>query len=103
MIGIVKKLAVLLALVVSVTYVVTSGWIWQNQESLFLYPDSRMGRTPKEYLGMAYQDLSLTTRDGVRLHGWSISPQDEKAIWVLYCHGNSGNVSHRVNWPGSSM
>ena len=95
MIRLVKRLFVLLGLIVSVTYVVTCGWIWRNQESLFLYPDKRMSRTPKD-VGLDYQDMYLQSADGVRLHGWSIPPREETAMWVLYCHGNSGNVSHRL-------
>jgi hypothetical protein len=36
------------------------------------------------------------TSDGVRLNGWCISAQDPIAA-ILVCHGNAGNISHRLD------
>lgn len=41
------------------------------------------------------EDVWMRTRDGVRIHAlWFPQPGADGA--VLYCHGNAGNVSHRV-------
>jgi fermentation-respiration switch protein FrsA (DUF1100 family) len=31
----------------------------------------------------------------VKLHGWYVPAADERAV-LLFCHGNAGNISHRV-------
>jgi len=48
---------------------------------------------------MVYEELTLRTEDGCRVHAWFIPVSDERAtagVTVLMCHGNSGNISHRL-------
>jgi fermentation-respiration switch protein FrsA (DUF1100 family) len=40
--------------------------------------------------------MRFTTRDGVSLHGWFIPSPDTESV-VLFCHGNAGNISHRLD------
>lgn len=40
------------------------------------------------------QDVWLTTRDGVKLHGWWLRSEGS-ALATLFLHGNAGNVTHR--------
>ena len=43
------------------------------------------------------QDVSFTTSDGVRLHGWLFAaPAEAGAPLLLYCHGNAGNITERA-------
>jgi fermentation-respiration switch protein FrsA (DUF1100 family) len=46
--------------------------------------------------GLAYQDVWFRSCDGTRLHGWYV-PRDNPRAVVLYCHGNSGNITHRAD------
>jgi fermentation-respiration switch protein FrsA (DUF1100 family) len=47
-------------------------------------------------LGLAHEELELRAEDGVRLHGWFLPVKDSR--WtVLLCHGNGGNISHRLD------
>jgi len=41
------------------------------------------------------EDVWLTARDGVKLHGWYASPPEAR-LATLFLHGNAGNVTHRV-------
>lgn len=41
------------------------------------------------------EDAWITTRDGVKLHGWFVGTPDAK-LATLFLHGNAGNVTHRV-------
>ena len=41
------------------------------------------------------EDVWFTASDGVKLHGWFISAPGSHAV-VLWCHGNAGNVIHRL-------
>ena len=63
-------------------------------DKVFIYfPERELNASPAEH-GLAYDDASLTTEDGVRLHGWFVPGQGE--ITWLWFHGNAGNISHRL-------
>jgi len=51
-------------------------------------------------VGRPFEDVYFNASDGTRLNAWFF-PADadspRKNIAVLVCHGNGGNVSHRVN------
>lgn len=57
------------------------------------FPDRALLSTPASR-GLEYEDASIVTEDGVRLHGWwAPGPRDFTLLW---CHGNAGNVSFRL-------
>jgi len=51
-------------------------------------------------VGRPFEDVYFNAKDGVRLNAWFF-PADadspRKNLAVLICHGNGGNISHRVN------
>lgn len=71
--------------------------LYFSQSRLVFYPET--GReiisTPAG-LGLSYEDLRLTTSDGISLHGWFI-PAAQPRGTVLFLHGNAGNISHRLD------
>jgi fermentation-respiration switch protein FrsA (DUF1100 family) len=46
--------------------------------------------------GLAFEEILFATEDGARLHGWWI-PHPAARGSVVYCHGNAGNVSSRLD------
>ena len=62
---------------------------------LVFYPTREIEATP-EVLGLAYEDVTIPTADGVRIAAWYV-PADRAAGTVLFCHGNAGNISHRLD------
>jgi len=58
------------------------------------FPIARLDASPDQ-VGLAYEPVSLSTEDGLKLHGWYI-PHPEARGTLLYFHGNGGNISHRV-------
>jgi uncharacterized protein len=64
-------------------------------ESQIFFPDRDLVSTPAE-VGLAYEDVWFTASDGIRLHGWFVPAEPNEGI-VLFCHGNAGNVSHRID------
>lgn len=47
-------------------------------------------------IGLDFDEIRIATRDGVSLHGWYVpSPHAQRVI--LFCHGNAGNISHRLD------
>ena len=71
--------------------------IYIFQSRLVFYPGT--GReiiaTPSQ-VGLPYEDIYLTTSDGISLHGWYI-PATQPRGTVLFLHGNAGNISHRLD------
>ena len=53
------------------------------------------GGTPAVF-GLAYDDVTLITQDGVRLHAWFVRAPSARRT-VLFLHGNGGNISHRLD------
>lgn len=47
-------------------------------------------------IGLDFEEVRITTSDGVSLHGWFIPSSDTYRV-VLFCHGNAGNISHRLD------
>jgi uncharacterized protein len=64
-------------------------------ESQIFFPDPFLICTPSEEL-LDYEDVWFDTSDDVRLHGWMVPSEDSSAL-MLFCHGNAGNISHRVD------
>jgi len=59
------------------------------------YPDKKLEFSPPQ-LGLdKFEDVFFVTADKIRLHGWFI-PVENSRKTVLYCHGNAGNISHRI-------
>jgi len=52
--------------------------------------------TDPSSIGLRFEDVYLETEDGVTLHGWFI-PHDGARGVILFCHGNAGNISHRLD------
>jgi len=64
-----------------------------EQRSLY-FPFKAIEATPKD-LGLEYEDVAVTTEDGIQLAGWFI-PADGPRATILLSHGNGGNISHRL-------
>jgi hypothetical protein len=62
--------------------------------SLLFYPERGLPFTP-EKAHLAFRDVTLTTADGLRLHGWWLpaKPGVEVKGTVLHLHGNGGNLA----------
>jgi|SRR5579859_1677068 len=50
-------------------------------------------------LGRPFENFFIRANDGVRLNGWFFPTNSQSAVCsfaVLVCHGNAGNISHRL-------
>ncbi len=45
---------------------------------------------------LLYQDLFITSEDGLQLHGWKIHAENKTAGNILFFHGNGDNVSTQL-------
>jgi hypothetical protein len=46
--------------------------------------------------GLPVEDAWFQAADGTRLHGWYVPRANARAA-VLFCHGNGGNITHRID------
>jgi fermentation-respiration switch protein FrsA (DUF1100 family) len=64
-------------------------------ESYFVFaPGKRIHMTPED-VGLAYEEVSFRTTDGFQLSAWYVPSAAPRGV-VLFCHGNAGNNSHRL-------
>lgn len=64
-------------------------------ESNIFFPDPFLVATPTDS-GLDFEDILFETDDSVRLHGWMV-PAPSQVGLMLFCHGNAGNISHRLD------
>jgi len=72
---------------------------WFERRQVY-HPSKTLGLKPAD-LNWPFDDISFGTADGVRLNGWffpCLGPSRWSNWTVLICHGNAGNVSHRLKW-----
>ncbi|MCH9027145.1 MAG: alpha/beta hydrolase [Proteobacteria bacterium] len=58
-------------------------------------PGRALTATPKD-AGFDYEDVTLETSDGLKLHGWYVPAAQARGV-ILFLHGNAGNISHRLD------
>lgn len=69
-------------------------WLRFNEQRLIYFPERTLAATPSQH-GLPYEEVWLTTDDGVRLHGWFLPSKQPSGLTLLFLHGNAGNISHR--------
>jgi fermentation-respiration switch protein FrsA (DUF1100 family) len=84
----------------SLIFILVTVWIllclllYLFQPKFVYYPYSTIQITPEE-TGLRYEEVYLTTGDGLKIHGWFVPHEDPRAT-LLFLHGNGGNISHRL-------
>lgn len=69
---------------------------WFEHHQVF-HPSRIMDATGAE-LGRPFEDVYFKSEDGTRLNGWFFpSGTTARTRIVLFCHGNGGNICHRLD------
>ncbi len=68
--------------------------VYLFQDRLLYFPSSEMIGTPA-LAGLEFEEVYFQAGDGTALHGWYV-PAPEARATLLFCHGNGGNISHRL-------
>ena len=63
--------------------------------SQVFYPDRENAGDPG-VLGISFRDEWIQTPDGTRLHAWWLPAKGAGTV-LLFCHGNAGNITHRLD------
>jgi len=64
------------------------------ENSIIFHPDRQLDDNPSNW-ELFYKDVQFLTPDGLKLHGWFFPLSEESPI-LIFCHGNAGNISHRI-------
>ncbi len=94
MLGFAGQKLVSIAIVVAVVYLLLVILMLLLQSKFLFFPSKDLDYTPGQ-LGMAFEDVYFSSSDGTGLHGWFI-PAESRIGTLLFCHGNAGNISHRI-------
>jgi len=65
------------------------------ERRLIYFPTRDYEGTPND-IGLDYQPVTFTSEDDARLTGWYV-PCADATYTILFCHGNAGNISHRLS------
>ena len=79
-------------------YALLLTFLYFYQSRLLFLPNlpSRAITTLPSSVNLAYEPVTLVTSDKVHLDGWFIPAPGERGV-ILFCHGNAGNISHRLD------
>lgn len=61
---------------------------------LVFAPANRVLMTPDD-VGLKYEEVCFEASDGIQLAAWYMPSERMRGV-VLFCHGNAGNISHRL-------
>ena len=81
--------------IATASYLGLTAYLAVFQARLVYYPSTDRAGTPRD-IGLTFEDLRLRTSDGGEIHAWHVPASTRERGTVLICHGNAGNISHRL-------
>jgi len=93
-----RMLTVIVCSIVGV-FLVFVAFLYFNQAKLIFVPVRQLDATPHE-IGLTYEDVFVEVGAGQRIHAWYLPNRNaavERPRTILFCHGNGGNISHRLD------
>lgn len=99
--GCLIAVVLVVALLCSLPALMGSDAMWKKlgdlvDRTFLFYPYQEWVATPEDG-GIPFEDLMLTAEDGTAISAWFVPARDPAAPVLLFCHGNAGNISHRVH------
>ena len=83
---------VVLSIVAMVVVLVAALYFMQSR--MVFMPTAKLVLTPDEF-GLTVDDVRIPVSSTEDIHAWYF-PADGAHVTVLFCHGNAGNISHRL-------
>lgn len=68
---------------------------WFERNNIY-FPFKEIEAFPTQ-IGLKYEDIYIQTQDRIQLNGWFVPSSDTAIGTILFCHGNAGNISHRLD------
>ena len=87
-------IAVWIVIIVIGVYIIFAGFLFISQSRYVYYPERVLSADPS-HIGLPFENISFETKDRLRLSGWFIPKESARGV-LLFCHGNAGNIGHRL-------
>jgi len=87
-------LGIWIVVIIAGVYIIFAGFLFIFQSHYVYYPERVLLADPGS-IGLDFESVDFETADGAKLSGWFI-PGDSTRGVILFCHGNAGNISHRL-------
>ncbi|MCK4667760.1 alpha/beta hydrolase [Candidatus Dependentiae bacterium] len=80
---------------VATVYLILICYLFLFQKRMIYFPWQIITDDPSD-INLEFEDVYIKTSDGINIHAWYI-PADGSRATILFCHGNAGNLSHRLD------
>ena len=87
-------LGIWIIIIIAGAYLIFVGFFFIFQSQYIYFPERTLSAAPSS-IGLHFESVSFETADGLKLSGWFIPSEGAKSV-ILFCHGNAGNISHRL-------
>jgi len=87
-------LGIWIVIIITGVYIIFAGILFIFQSHYIYYPERVLSADPGD-IGLNFESISFETTDRVKLSGWFVPSETARGV-VLFCHGNAGNISHRL-------
>ncbi|NOY88633.1 MAG: alpha/beta hydrolase, partial [FCB group bacterium] len=78
-------------------YVGVVLYLYFNQKNMIFYPKKDFDASPKEF-NLQWENVDIPVGNKENIFGWYFPVTNSNAHKVvLFCHGNAGNISHRLS------
>jgi len=91
----IKRLLLVSLIAFAAGFSILVVFLYFAQPGMVYCPEREILQTPKD-AGLRYEEVFITTKDGISISGWYIPAENERGA-LLFCHGNAGNISHRLD------
>lgn len=87
----------LITVIISIAlgYLGLVAFVYVRQPKMLYFPTGEIEQTPAA-IGLFFDEVKLKTSDGLTIAAWHVPAPDARAV-LLFCHGNGGNISHRLD------
>ena len=83
-----------IVIIIAAVYVAVCVLVYIFQARMIYFPSREYECSPAD-VGLDYELVALATSDGLKLSAWYIA-HDDAIGSAIFCHGNAGNISHRL-------
>ncbi|MEE9523165.1 MAG: alpha/beta hydrolase [Thermodesulfovibrionales bacterium] len=90
-----KRMLTTIAIGLFLGYIAIMALVYVGQKGMVYFPIKEISITPSD-IGLMFEDVTLTTEDGKSISAWYIPADNARGV-LLFCHGNAGNISHRLD------
>lgn len=84
-----------IVIIVAAVFVGLSAFLYLNQRRIVFVPMKDYMVTP-DHAHLTYEKVWLEPEPGIRIRGWYFPAKEGGGKTVMLCHGNAGNISHRL-------